>query len=133
MPAKSDPVAVTVVPEGPTVGSNVRLGARGTLKVALPVSPVVPVTCTVYGPLVPDATVNDPDIAPPATVHNGLEMRPLGVEEIVHPVSPGLTKFEPETRTFVPERPEPGNKEIPGVNTKLAVPKSPRLPVTVTV
>ena len=121
---------VTVVPEGPTIGSNVRVAAPGAVNVALPVSPVVPVTVTVYGPLVPDAAVNDPDIAPPATVQSGLEIRPLGDDVIVQPVSPAA-KFVPVTRTFVPARPEAGNNERPAVTVKLPVPTSrPMSPVS---
>jgi hypothetical protein len=65
--------------------------------------------------------VNDPDIDPPATVHSGLDMRPVGDDVIVQPVS-DRAKFEPEMRTFVPARPEVGVTEMPGVKTKLAVP-----------
>jgi hypothetical protein len=86
----------------------------------------------VYGPLVPDATVNDPDIAPPATVQSGLVIKPLGDDEIVQPVSPAA-KFVPVIRTFVPARPEAGNNESPAVIVKLAVPTSPSDPVRVTV
>ena len=102
------------------------------MNVARPASPVVPVIITEYAPVVPDATVKDPDIAPPATVHSGLEIKPLGVEDIVQPVSPAA-KFVPETRTLVPGRPEPGSIEIPGVTVKSAVPESVVVPVTVTV
>jgi len=124
VPAKSDPVAVTVVPEGPTIGFNVKVAAPGAVNVACPVSPVVPATLTVYGPLVPDATVNDPDIAPPATVQSGLEIRPSGDEVIVQPVSP-TAKFVPVMRTFVVARPEVGSNEMPGTSVKAAVPTSP--------
>jgi hypothetical protein len=114
---------VTVVPEGPAIGANVKVAAPGAVNVALPVSPVVPVTVTVYGPLVPDATVNDPDIAVPATVQSGFEIRPLGDDEIVQPVSP-TAKFVPVTRTFVPARPPVGSNESPAVTVKSAVPLS---------
>ena len=124
MPVKFEPETMTAVPTGPEVGLNERFGGGGTSNDALPASPVVPVTMTEYAPLVPPATVNDPDIAPPATVHSGFEIRPLGDEEIAQPVSP-RAKFEPETRTFVPGRPEAGNNEITGVTVKLAVPRSP--------
>lgn len=93
---------------------------------------------TVYEPLVPDATVNVPDIAPPATVHNGSTIRltgvaePTGEEEIKQPVSPAA-KFEPETRTSVPGRPEVGSNEIAGVTRNWVLPKSPRSPKTVMV
>jgi hypothetical protein len=124
---------VTTDPEFAGFGVNVKLGAKGTLNVTSPKSPVVPVIVTVYGPLVPDATVKDPDIAPPATVHSGLEIRPPGDEVMEHPVSPPA-KFEPETRTVVPGRPEAGSIEIFGVSTKLAEPASkPPVPVTVTI
>jgi hypothetical protein len=56
---------------------------------------------TEYAPLAPDATTNDPDIAPPDTAQTGLEMRPLGEEEIVQPVSPEA-KPEPRIVTVVP-------------------------------
>jgi hypothetical protein len=124
---------VTVVPEGPTVGSNAKVAAPGAVNVACPVSPVVPATLTVYGPIVPDATVNDPDIAPPATAQSGLEIRPLGDEVIVQPVSPAA-KLLPVMRTFVVARPEVGSNEIAGSTVKSVVPKSvPGAPVTVTV
>lgn len=136
VPAKFEPETVTDVPTGPDVGLNERFGGGGTLNDACPVSPVVPATLTVYEPLVPDATVNDPDIASPATVHSGFEMRPLGVEEIVHPTSPAA-KFEPEMRTFVLGRPEAGSNEIPGSTVKLVVAPSinaaPLVPFTTTV
>lgn len=100
---------------------------------AIPASPPgVPVTITEYAPLDPVATVNEPDSAPPATVHSGVEIRPLGDEMIEHPVSPA-PKFVPVTRTFVPARPEAGSNEIPGKTVKLAVPMSSAVPVTVTV
>jgi len=120
----------TPVPTGPEAGLNDRFGGGGTSNDACPVSPVVPATLTVYDPLVPDATVNEPDIAPPATVQSGFEMRPLGVEEIVQPVSPAA-KFEPEMRTFVPGRPEVGSNEIPGSTVKLAVALSMLTPLLV--
>ena len=69
--------------------------------------------------------MNDPDIAPPATVHNGPEMRPVGVEVIEQPVSPGVRKLVPEMRTVVPGRPEFGNICMPGSSVKGAVPTSP--------
>jgi hypothetical protein len=68
--------------------------------------------------------MNEPDIAPLATVHTGLDMRPLGDDKIVQPVSPVL-KFVPEMRTFVPARPVLGVTVMPGVTVKLAVPESP--------
>jgi hypothetical protein len=114
---------VTDVPEGPTVGSKVRVAAPGVVNVATPVSPVVPVTVTVYSPLVPEATVNEPDIAVPAIVQSGFEIKPAGDDVIVQPVSP-TAKFVPVTRTFVPARPESGNRDSPAVTVKSAVPKS---------
>lgn len=123
-PIKFDPEADTAVPIGPVFGLNVKLGGGGTSNDACAVSPVVPATVTVYEPVDPDATVNDPDIAPPATVQSGLEIRPLGVDEIVQPVSPAA-KFDPEMRTFVPGRPEVGSSEIPGSTVKVAAPASP--------
>lgn len=44
VPAKLEPVAVTAVPEVPDVGFNVSVGAEGTINVASPASPAVPVT-----------------------------------------------------------------------------------------
>ena len=132
VPAKFEPEAETPVPTGPVFGLKIKFDGGGTLNAPCPVSPVVPVTSTVYGPLVPPATVNDPDIAPPATVHNGFEIRPVGVEEMLQPVSPAA-KLEPETRTVVPGRPELGSSEIPGSTMKLVPPKSPKSPVRVTV
>jgi hypothetical protein len=85
-------------------------------------SPVAPVTVTVYGPLAPAATMNEPDITPAAIVHTGLEMRPVGAEVMVQgPVSPDA-KFDPVTKTFVPECPEVGESEIVACTRKLAVP-----------
>jgi hypothetical protein len=60
-------------------------------------------------------------------------MSPLGEEEIVQVTPSPKAKFEPEMRTFVPERPEVGRSEIPGVTMKLAVPMSSVVPLTVTV
>lgn len=62
-------------------------------------------------------------------------MRPLGVEEIAHPVS-SVLKPEPVIRTFVPTSPTVGNKSIFAVTVKVAVPTSPPgtpTPVTVTI
>ena len=64
-------------------------------------SPVVPVTVTVYPPVAPDATTNVPDTAPPDTVQTGLEMRPLGDEVTLQLVSPA-EKPEPRIVTVVP-------------------------------
>jgi hypothetical protein len=76
--------------------------------------------------------MNEPDIAPLATVHTGLEMRPLGDDVIVQPVSV-IAKFEPEMRTFCPARPVLGVTEMPGVTVKLALPESPSgTPLSVT-
>jgi hypothetical protein len=87
---------------------------------------VDPVTVTVYVPLAPGATTNEPDIELPdgddgEIMHNGLEMRPAGFEEIVHgPASPPA-KFEPVTRTLVPEWPEVGVNETVALMVKTAV------------
>jgi hypothetical protein len=84
------------------------------------------VTVIVYvAPVAPDATVNDPDIdPPPAILQSGLEMILLGDDEIVQePVSP-RAKFEPETRTFVPGRPEVGSNAIEGSAVKVALAES---------
>ena len=47
VPAKLEPEAVTAVPEAPDIGFNVSVGAEGTLNLACPASPLVPVTMTV--------------------------------------------------------------------------------------
>jgi hypothetical protein len=47
VPAKFEPEAVTGIPEVPDIGLNVSVGAEGTLNVARPASPLVPVTMTV--------------------------------------------------------------------------------------
>jgi hypothetical protein len=132
VPAKFEPEAMTPCPTGPKIGLKVKFDVSGTLNDALPVSPVVPVTVTVYGPLAPDATVNDPDRAPPATVHSGFEMRTgeEGEVEIAQPESPAA-KFEPEMRTGVPAGPEAGSNDIPGETVKPPVPTSPASPVRV--
>jgi len=102
------------------------------LNVALPASPVVPVTVTMYEPFVPVATVNDPDIMPLDTIHNGFEIRPPGEDDIVQLVS-AAAKFEPVTRTGVPGRPEDGNNETAGVTVRVAVPLSSMgMPSTIT-
>lgn len=101
---------------------------------ALPASPVVPVTITEYAPDgTPDPTVNDPDAAPAATVQSGVEIRPLVDEVIEHPTPSPAAKFVPVTSTVVPARPEFGSNEIPGVTVKLPVPTSSwgALPVSV--
>jgi len=59
--------------------------------------------------------VNEPDIVPATSTHDGLEINPLGDEVIVHPVSL-TTKFEPEILTIVLARPEVGDSTIVGVN-----------------
>ena len=66
-------------------------------------------------------------------LHSGLEIgRPLGVEDIAHPVSPVL-KPEPVIRTLIfPTSPTVGNKSIFAVTVKVALPTSNRFPVTVT-
>jgi hypothetical protein len=68
--------------------------------------------------------VNVPDIAPPAIVHTGPEISPLGDDEIVHPPVSPVAKFEPVTTTATPGRPAAGNSAIPGVTRKSAIPKS---------
>jgi hypothetical protein len=136
VPAKPEPEAVTTVPTRPVVGLNVSVGAPGTVKGSVATSPTgVPVTMRVYVPLAPDATVNEPDIAVADTVHSGLgleEMRPLGDDEIVQPVSVGA-KFVPVTRTICPARPVVGVTEMPGVSVKVVLPTSVSVPVTSTV
>jgi hypothetical protein len=108
---------------GPDAGERINVDAPGTVNDATPVSPVLPVTVTVYSPLETPATEKDPDIEPPATLHSGLEVRPLGVEEIEHPVSPAA-KFVPVTRTLVPTRPTVGNNVRAAVTVNVAVPTS---------
>ena len=99
---------------------------------------MVPVTLTVYGllaALAALATTKDPDMLPLTTLHSGLEMRPLGVEEIEHPVSRTLKPL-PVIRTCVPTCPTVGNKSIIAVTVKVAIPTSPPgtpTPVTVTI
>ena len=56
------------MPTGPEGGVKVKLVARGAVNVPVPMSPVVPVTITVYTPLAPGATVKDPDKVPPDIV-----------------------------------------------------------------
>ena len=90
------------------------------MKLALPASPVVPVTVTVYEPFVPDATMNEPAIDPPATVQIGLVISPLGDDVIAQLVSLPA-KFMPETRTDVPGLPAAGARLIVGISAKLAV------------
>ena len=63
-PAKVPPEAVTTVPAGPKGGVKVKLGGVGAVNDAVPKSPDVPVTVTVYAPLALGATLNDPDIIP---------------------------------------------------------------------
>lgn len=112
---------MTPVPGGPDVGDRTNVDGGGTVNVALPKSPRLPVTVTVYGPLETPATVNEPDITPPTTLHNGFEMRPDGVEEIEHPVSAG-SKPDPVIITLVPTRPTVGNNVIVAITVNVAVP-----------
>jgi hypothetical protein len=135
VPAKPEPEAVTVVPTKPVFGLKVSVGAPGTVKGSVATSPTgVPVTVIEYVPLAPDATVNEPDIAPRATAHSGFKMRrgELGDDEIAQPVSVGA-KFEPEMRTYVPARPEVGVNEMPGVTVNVADAQSTALPLGVVV
>jgi hypothetical protein len=135
VPAKFDPVTETAVSCGPAIGLSNIVGFAGAVNVATPVSPVVPVTVTVYGPVAPDATTNEPAIDPPAIVHTGFEIRAgvRGLAEIVHPVSPAA-KPDPEIRTFVPGVPAVGNNVSLARTVKSAVPASvPGAPPTVTV
>lgn len=77
--------------------------------------------------------MNDPDIVPAISTHDGLEISPLGDEVIAHPISP-TTKFEPEMLTGVLARPEDGDSVIVGVNWNGADFRVPLgVPVTVTV
>jgi hypothetical protein len=78
------------------------------VKFATPVSPVVPVTVTMYEPLAPDATTKDPETMPvPDIAQAALVSKPLGLEDSVHVVS-AVSKAEPETRIFAPATPEDG-------------------------
>jgi len=85
-----------------------------------------------YEPLVPAATVKDPERAPPATVQSALDARPVGVDEIVQLVSPA-EKLEPTTRTLVPGRPEEGIRETAGVTSNVLLVTVLPLPVVVIV
>ena len=123
VPQKFEPEALTAVPTTPDVGAKVKLGVR-RLNTALPTSPLVPVTKTKYEPVAPEATVNEPDITPPATAHVGFAIRPLGPEDMVQLVS-ATEKPEPNTITTVPGAPEAGFRVIAGVTVKLAPTRSP--------
>jgi hypothetical protein len=79
----------------------------------------LPVTATLYVPLAPEATVKEPDTTPPDTEHVGLEMSPVGDEDIEQLMS-AATKFDPETLTLAPAGPEVGEKVTVG-DTKFAV------------
>ena len=68
VPAKPEPDAEIAVPTGPEAADRVKPAAPGVVKDALPVSPVDPVTSTVYAPVAPDATTKDPVTLPAATV-----------------------------------------------------------------
>jgi len=57
--------------------------------------------------------VNNPDITPATTTHDGPEINPLGDEVIAHPISP-TAKFEPEMVTRTPAPPDGGDSEIVG-------------------
>lgn len=56
------PVTVTVVSTWPRTGLRNNVATVGTVNDADAVSPMVPVTLTVYGPLAALATAKDPDI-----------------------------------------------------------------------
>ena len=71
-------------------------------------------------PFVPVATVNDPDIAPPAIVQSGFEISPVTSDAIAQLVSL-LLKFDPEMRTVVPGLPAAGSRLITGFSEKVAV------------
>jgi hypothetical protein len=114
---------VTVVPTTPDTGDRVRVGVA-RLNGALPASPLVPVTVTTYELVAPEATVNDPDITPPASAHTGFEIRPLGEDEIAQLVS-AASNPEPKTVTIVPGCPEVGFRVIAGVTKKLEACRSP--------
>jgi hypothetical protein len=122
-PMKLAPEALTAVPTGPDVVPNVKVGVR-RLNRAVAASRLLPVTMTVYGVVAPDATVNEPDIVPPATVHIGFVIKPLGFEVIAQLVSKA-EKPEPNTVTPVPGAPEAGFRVIAGVTVKLVNTRSP--------
>jgi hypothetical protein len=85
-----------------------------TMNCAVVKSPIgSPVTVTVYVSFAPDATVKDPDIVPPDTVHVGSEMSPEGNEDIEHPLSSDA-KFNPETITLASTGAEVGDSVIAG-------------------
>jgi len=113
-----DPEAETVVPTWPDVGFTVSVGAKPAVNVALPVSPVVPVTVTVYEPVAPDATTKDPEIVPLNIAQTGLVSRPVGLEDSVHVVS-AAAKLYPETRIFAPATPEDGVTVTVAVTVKV--------------
>ena len=103
-----DPEAETGVPTWPDVGFKINVGDKPAVNVATPVSPVVPVTVTVYEPVAPDATMKDPETVPELDITQAaLVSRPLGLEDSVHVVS-AAAKFDPETRIFAPVTPDDG-------------------------
>ena len=77
--------------------------------------------------------MNDPDIVPKTSTHDGLEISPLGEEVIAHPIS-ATAKFVPEMLTGVLARPEAGDSVIFGVNMNgadLEVPLGSEVTVTI--
>lgn len=82
--------------------------------------------------MAPLATVKLPVSAPPEIVHDGELNRLIGLDARRHVVP---TQFAPEAKTPVPARPLVGLKLNVGVGgmVNVADPKSPVLPVTVTV
>jgi hypothetical protein len=124
VPAKPEPEIVTDVPNGPEVGVNVIVRAADALNDMEAASPDVPVTVSVYAPLAPDVTLNDPDMTPPDTVQTGFVTKPAGDDVIVQPESV-KAKFDPEATTLVPAPPELGVNVSPGTTVKLADPTSP--------
>lgn len=103
-----DPEAETGVPICPDVGFKTNVADKPAVNVAVPVSPVVPVTVTVYEPFAPDATTKDPETVPePDIAQAAFVNRPLGLEVRVHVVS-AAAKFVPETRIFAPATPDDG-------------------------
>jgi len=95
-----------------------------TVNVALPASPLVPVTVMVYGPPVVDPTTKDPVRAPLDSEHEDDEINPAVVEEITQPVSDGL-KFEPETVTVLPTAAEDALSATVGSTVNEAEAQSP--------
>jgi hypothetical protein len=131
------PVAVTVTPVGPCVGTNVMAGTvTRNDAVALSAPPSDPVAVTVYVAAAP-LTVNvQPLNAPvPLAVHALAEpiVPPAVIEKVI--VTPGVNPL-PDAVTVTPLSPWVGTSVIAGTVTKndaVALSKLPSEPVAVTV